>query len=68
MSRKNTTKDQVEVVVPENDTPPGLATDWLRMIESQVRNLRFGSIGITIHDGRVVQIETSTKVRFDKAS
>lgn len=68
MSRKHTTKNQVEVVVPENNTLPGLATDWLRVIESQVRSLRFGSIGITIHDGRVVQIETSTKVRFDKAS
>ena len=55
-------------MVPKNDTLPGLATDWLRVIESQVRSLRFGSIGITIHDGRVVQIETSTKVRFDKAS
>jgi hypothetical protein len=47
---------------------PGLATDWIRVIESQVRNLRFGSTGISIHDGRVVRIESSAKVRFDKAS
>jgi hypothetical protein len=68
MSRKQTTKHQVEVVVPENDTPPGLATEWLRVIESQVRSLRFSSTGITIHEGRMVQFKTSTKVCFDTAS
>jgi hypothetical protein len=67
MSRKRTTKHRIEVVVPGNNTLPGLATDWLCMIMSKVRGLRFGSIGITIHDGREVQIETNTKVRFDKA-
>ena len=29
-----------------------------------IKNLRFGSIEITIHDSRVVQIERKEKVRF----
>lgn len=29
-----------------------------------VRNVRFGSVEITIHDSRVVQIERKEKVRF----
>jgi hypothetical protein len=40
--------------------------EWLEVVRRQVSALRFGSVEITIHEGRVVQIETSTKVRFDK--
>ena len=40
---------------------------WLEIVERQVRALRFGSVQITVHEGRVVQVETSVKVRFDKA-
>jgi hypothetical protein len=29
-----------------------------------IRNVRFGSVEITIHDSRVVQIERKEKVRF----
>jgi hypothetical protein len=32
-----------------------------------VRALRFGSIEIVVHEGRVVQIETRARVRFDEA-
>jgi hypothetical protein len=41
--------------------------NWLEIVERQVRALRFGSVQITVHEGRVVQVETSVKVRFDKA-
>lgn len=40
--------------------------DWLEIVQRQVRALKFGSVQITIHEGRVVQVETSVKVRFDK--
>lgn len=40
--------------------------EWLEVVNRQVEALRFGSVQITIHEGRVVQVETSTKVRFDK--
>lgn len=42
------------------------AETWLEVVERQVNGLKFGSVQITVHEGRVVQIETSVKVRFDK--
>lgn len=39
---------------------------WLEIVERQVRGLKFGSVQITVHDGRVVQVETSSKIRFEK--
>jgi hypothetical protein len=36
----------------------------LQEIENAVNSLRFGSIEITVHEGRVTQIEKREKVRF----
>jgi hypothetical protein len=47
-------------VIPSQDD------SWLEVVQRQVDALRFGSVEVTIHEGRVVQVETSTKVRFDK--
>jgi len=33
-------------------------------ISRSIRNVRFGSVEITIHDSRVVQIERKEKLRF----
>jgi hypothetical protein len=41
-------------------------TDWLEVVKQHVRSLKFGTVLITIHDSRVVQIERLEKVRFDK--
>lgn len=30
-----------------------------------VREVRYGSVEVTIHDGRIVQIERKEKLRFD---
>ena len=48
-------------------TTEGVATDWERAVVEAIRALRFGSIEIVVHEGRVVQIETREKVRFDEA-
>ena len=40
---------------------------WLKVVAQHVEDLRFGSVVVTVHEGRVVQIEVSTKVRFEKA-
>ena len=42
------------------------SANWLEVVERQVGALKFGSVQITVQDGRVVQIETSVKVRFDR--
>ncbi|MFA7344635.1 MAG: YezD family protein [Terrimicrobiaceae bacterium] len=39
---------------------------WMKLVAQHVEDLRFGSVVITVHEGRVVQVEVSTKVRFEK--
>lgn len=38
--------------------------DWLEIVRQNVAGLRFGSVQITIHDGRVTQVESIEKTRF----
>lgn len=38
--------------------------NWLQAVNEQVAGLRFGSVSLTIHDGRVTQIETLEKIRL----
>jgi hypothetical protein len=40
---------------------------WQRAVVQAVHGLRFGSVEIVVHEGRVVQVETREKVRFDGA-
>ncbi|TAK07436.1 MAG: DUF2292 domain-containing protein [Candidatus Manganitrophaceae bacterium] len=37
-----------------------------REILLAIRNIRYGSVEIIIHDSKVVQIERKEKVRFDR--
>jgi hypothetical protein len=37
---------------------------WKRAVRKAVRGLRYGSVEVQVHDGRVVQVETREKVRF----
>jgi len=39
---------------------------WLPIVRQQVDSIRFGVVQIVVHDGRVVQIERTEKVRLDK--
>jgi hypothetical protein len=41
-------------------------TDWLEVVQKQVASLRFGVVQITVHDSRVVQVETTERLRFEK--
>ena len=42
----------------------GPKTDWLEIVRENVANLRFGSVQITVHNGRVTQVESIEKTRF----
>ena len=42
----------------------GSQIDWLDVVRQNVSNLRFGSVQITVHDGRVTQVESVEKTRF----
>jgi hypothetical protein len=39
---------------------------WLQLVREQVRSLKFGTVQITVHESRVVQVERVEKLRFDK--
>lgn len=49
---------------PHERPQPEPAPDWLEVVRSQAGNLRYGSIQITVHDGRVTQIESVERTRF----
>jgi len=40
--------------------------DITKQIINALQNIRYGSVEITIHESRVVQIERREKMRFDK--
>jgi hypothetical protein len=37
---------------------------WVELVRQQVQALRFGVVQITVHESRVVQIETTEKIRL----
>lgn len=38
--------------------------DWLALVREKVESLRFGVVLLTVHDGRVTQIERTEKTRL----
>lgn len=40
------------------------AAAWERGVREAVASLRYGSVELQVHDGRVVQVEARSKVRF----
>lgn len=48
--------------VPSASDPE--VVSWLQVVERKVAALRFGSVQIVVHEGRVTQIESTEKFRF----
>jgi len=55
----------------DGDPPPSTETEAARQLEESLAtvrkaltNLRFGGVSITVHDGRVVQIDVTEKKRL----
>ena len=48
----------------ERPKPVSPETEWLEVVRQNVGNLRFGSVQITVHDGKVTQVESIEKTRF----
>ena len=38
--------------------------DWVALLRLHVESLRFGTVQLVIHDGRVIQIERTEKLRL----
>jgi hypothetical protein len=45
-----------------------LQPEWLRLVRRQVESLKFGTVEITVHDSKIVQIERVEKTRLDRSS
>jgi hypothetical protein len=41
------------------------AIEWIELVRDSVKGLRFGVVQIVVHDAKVVQIETTEKVRIE---
>ena len=40
---------------------------WEKAVQEAIRSLRFGSVVVTVHEGKVTQIEKREKIRPDEA-
>jgi hypothetical protein len=38
---------------------------WLDVVREQVASLKYGHVEITVHNSRVVQVETTARIRFN---
>lgn len=45
----------------QNEPP---TEQWVEIVRQKVAAIRFGSVQITVHDGRVTQVESLEKTRF----
>ena len=54
----------MSTIISDPHSRDGSTTDWLEVVRQKVANLRFGSIQITVHEGRVTQIESIEKTRI----
>lgn len=50
--------------IHETDTPSP-DSGWLAQIREKIGTLRYGEVRITVHEGRVTQIERTERLRFD---
>jgi hypothetical protein len=50
--------------------PTGKSDDWkwIELVIQQVNSLSFGVVEVVVHDGRVIQIEKTERLRLDKKS
>jgi len=66
-----TLEPSVSILKPDAERHDSDRLNSLNEVDAEiiraVRNIRYGSVEITIHDSRVVQIERKEKRRFDLA-
>ncbi|WP_201024038.1 YezD family protein [Paenibacillus sp. 32O-W] len=42
--------------------------EWLQKIKEKIEGLQYGTVQVTIHSGKIVQIDRTERTRFDKLS
>ena len=53
---------------PTTATPPAAGDAGAAAVFNALRGLRFGSIEVIVHNGRIVQVERREKVRIETGS
>jgi hypothetical protein len=48
----------------DRDSPNNTASDPMALVREALAKLKFGAISLTIHEGKLVQIEVTEKRRF----
>lgn len=49
----------------KTNTTPVTLSPWLGLVQKNVESLRFGIVQLVVHDGRVVQIDRTEKIRIE---
>lgn len=49
-----------------SDSSPSVP-EWLEVVRQKVEHLKFGSVQVVVHEGRVTQVESLEKTRFNPA-
>lgn len=55
-------------ITPSAADPLPMPPSLLQELREALRSIRYGTIEIVIHDGRVVQLERREKIRFDQGA
>jgi hypothetical protein len=53
----------MSAIITANKPSPA-TPDWLALVREKVEGLRYGVVQLTVHDGRVTQIERTEKTRL----
>jgi len=51
----------------KTDAPALPEPEWIELVREKVAGLRYGVVQLTIHDGRVIQIERTEKTRLSSS-
>ena len=45
-----------------------LSIDWMQQIQDKLQQIQYGSIQIIVHNGQIVQLECTEKIRVNEAN
>lgn len=65
--RPPTPRSSLETQALQPQIPFSVPSEVVHAITEALRGLRFGSVQITVHQGRIVQIERHERIRFPPA-
>ena len=50
---------------PDRASPGAPSPEWIEAVRQHVAGLRYGVVQITVHAGKVVQVERTERFRFE---